>query len=272
MYRNAPPGRNRNDQADGADVYWRRRFFALAAGLSVLGVLVWALSGMTGGHQSPGTADGGNGSGNGQAPAAYRSPVSGAAPSPTAATTGGASTSSSAATPGATPAASGAMPASAYGRERTSGAATPAGSTGAVTTGTQASTAGNGGRCPSGDVVLSLTTATTSYTAHRAPMFHVDVVSTDSATCSYDIGPAALTMTVRSKTGVAWRSNACARKPTAKTVKLHRGVPDMVTISWNRTLSVDGCGKGAATARPGSYQAVARDGSAVSRSQAFQLR
>jgi hypothetical protein len=95
--------------------YWRRRFFALVIGLSVFGVLAWAVSGALGqpkpiqaagnvtssGHQHSGTGAGNSGSAGGNGTGASGGTATTASPSPSP------SSASPAASPSATPTGSG---------------------------------------------------------------------------------------------------------------------------------------------------------------------
>jgi hypothetical protein len=57
------PNVQRNEEQNApADAYWRRRFFALVGGLGVVGLLIWACSGLVGGKpasQTTGTGQAG---------------------------------------------------------------------------------------------------------------------------------------------------------------------------------------------------------------------
>lgn len=236
---------NRAGRTTEADVYWRRRFVALAAAVAVVGLLIWAVSG-SGGGASHRTA--GPGRGNGQSQAAY-----GQTASPTASPT---------ASHSATPSPSASAPAAGKGKHakaRPSASPSPAAT-------------GKHGSCLPSDVVLSLFTAKTSYSGHELPQFQIDVVSTGPAECTFDAGPAALRLVVKSEAGVAWTSDACVYKPSAKIEKLRRGVPLVMSVTWNRRLSGHGCGKEQAYAMPGKYVAVAQGGKLTSHSKAFEIR
>lgn len=236
---------NRASRTNEADLYWRRRFVALAAVVAVVGLLVWAMSGPGKGSSHQAASPG---HGNGQSQAAYGKTAS----------------------PAATPSSSASPSVSASGLATGRGKrarARPSASAPASQAPTRP-----GLPCPASGIVLSLFTAKTSYSAHELPKFQIDVVSTDPAECTFNTAPAALNLVVKSKTGVAWTSAACTRKSHAQTQKLRRGVPSVTSVTWSRRLSADGCGKAQAYARPGKYVAVARSGKLTSPPKSFEIK
>src|SRR5438477_9318274 len=73
--------RNRN-RSVSADAYWRRRLFALAAGLAVLGLLAWAVGGASAPRQTAATTSLHHQGQRGSPPATGGSPAGPASPSP----------------------------------------------------------------------------------------------------------------------------------------------------------------------------------------------
>lgn len=233
--------RNRNRQVPPR-VYWRRRVFALAAGLAVLGLLAWAVGGAASPRPAASTT-----SLDGRRPS---TPV----PSPVESTP---SPSPPAASPSPRPSASGkpsptVKPSSAH----------------PGTTGTNAP----GDDCPSGDVVLSLTANGDSYGTTARPVFTVNVVSTDGQTCAFNVGARYLTLVVSSGGVRIWGSGDCAvHGSQSQVAMLARGVPVRRTITWGRTISSRGCHLPFPAARPGTYTAAAFDAGVHSRTVVFQL-
>jgi hypothetical protein len=128
-----------------------------------------------------------------------------------------------------------------------------------------------GDDCPAGAVVISMS-AGSSYAGSARPGFGINVVSTDSRTCAFNVGPRYLTVTVRSGGVRAWGSGDCVRGGGTQVVHLSRGVPIHRTITWDRKLSSPGCHLRDSTAQPGTYTAVATDAGVHSQTLVFILR
>jgi hypothetical protein len=213
-----------------ATTYWRRRFVALAVGLSILALVTWAISGAMGGS-APAVNAAATKTVHGSLPTAPASPAGGAAP----ATTGG----------------------------RRPGHGHPARPAAARTAALQP--------CPAADVVLSLFSSQASYSVRQTPEFEVDVVSTASQTCTFDIGARHLWLQVKTGAVRVWTSADCAEGQASLVTALHRGVPTVVAIGWNGQISSPGCPVPGAAAGHGSYTAVASDGSGVSNPLVFRI-
>ena len=229
-----------------ADVYWRRRLFALAVGFAVFGVLAWAVGGASGSHQAAATT-------------ALSSPP--AQPTVTPVTT-------PSATPSPTPSPAG--PAGARGKRARKPAAGHARHAAAAA---KAGPRQAGSGCPVPDVVLSLTASGNSYGPRERPSFGVSVVSTDSQPCTLDTGSRHLAVVIESGGVRVWGSADCAgRAGASDATKLTRGVPVQLSFTWNRTLSAPGCRGAKTAARPGTYTVTASDGRLRSRTEVFVLR
>jgi hypothetical protein len=222
-----------HDSSRSADpeAYWRRRFFILVGGLVVLVGIAWLLSGKGHGTQasSPTTA---LRAGDTLPSAAYGSAWPGATP-----TLG---TSPSAAVSNAQPAPS-----------PTSGASisqTPVANTSSGTVGS---------RCAPADIVLSLLTSQASYTQSERPQFDVYAVSTASSPCQMAYGAGSVRVVVTRNGQVVWDSRSCG-SPAATTVQFQRGVPQLLTVTWNRAAtSPSGCAGSLAQGASGTFDAVA---------------
>ncbi len=175
-------GNTRRDEVDTdqPDSYWRLRVVTLAAGLSLLGLLAWALSA---------------GGGKPASPAPRSSPASGTLPAaysgaPTR--SGGASAAGSAPANPTVPGLP--MPslgsASAGAKSGTSAAALGQPAATGTVPGVTPPGGGQepGGRCAPGTVVLSLFSSRSEYYIGQDPEFEVDAVSTASRACSFDVG------------------------------------------------------------------------------------
>jgi len=238
--------RNRDEPVD-PEVYWRRRVLALAGGLAILGLLAWAVGGATATRPAASTSSV-NGSGTpGNIPLAAPSPtVSTASPTPPASST----------SPSPSPSPSHTQtkqPAHRVRRASMAGMNAP------------------GDDCPADDVVISMS-AGSSYAGSARPQFGINVVSTDSRTCAFNVGPRYLTVTVRSGGVRAWGSGDCVRGGGTQVVHLSRGVPTHRTITWDRILSTPGCRPRGSTAQPGTYTAVATDAGLHTQTLVFILR
>ncbi len=243
------------------EAYWRRRVITLCAGLAVLAVLAWAFTG------------------NGKAPSAPRKPspantalpaaaYSGSPSAPSSGTTGSASASAGSAASLPFPAVT-----SGSGQPKSAAPSKKATARGAAG---QATTGGNGGvepdgSCAPGSVVLSLFTSRTSYSAGELPGFQIYAVSTASRTCSFDASPHRLHVQVTSSGRVIWDSADCTKGEPNRDLHLRRGVPAEASVTWRRDISLPGCVTVASSARRGSYQAQAKDGSVASPVRSFKL-
>jgi hypothetical protein len=246
------------EDMDHADSYWRRRVIALVAGLSLLGVLAWAL---TGGGKPP-------------SPAAKAS----AGVGPAAAYSAAASSSNGAV--------STASPGSVTGTSRAVGLPLPTGTSSSGAIGSKPTTpalrpapAGAtasgrtrpGAPCSPGAMVLSLFTSRPDYGGGQDPDFTVDAVSTASGACAFNTSPAKLYVVVMSSGRIIWDSADCARGPAGRVTDLRRGVPAQESVRWHRTISLPGCVTLASAARPGTYQVQARTATVASPSRTFKL-
>lgn len=226
------------------DVYWRRRFFALAVGLAVFGLLVWAVSGASSARPTAATSS-----------VHSHSPRPGPSfPSP--------SPSTSSTSPSPSPSASSPSPSRAP-QHRGHGKK-PAG---------HAAAKHHGSDCPAADVVVSMTASSNSYAGPVRPEFVVSVVSTDSRTCTVNTGTRYLNLLIESGGVRVWDSADCAGKSKASVVsKLARGVPWQRNFWWDRRLSGPGCRLPRTAAQPGTYTATASDGRRHSQTLVFVLR
>jgi hypothetical protein len=223
-------------EQSAATTYWRRRFVALAVGLSVLALVTWAISGAMGGS-TPAVSS------------AATKTVHGSLPSP--------------------PAAAAHTAPAAAGGGRNHGQAGQAGTAARPVTGRQSS--GVLRPCPASDVVLSLFSSQASYSIRQTPQFEVDVVSTASQTCTFDIGSRHLWLQIKTGTVRVWTSADCAEGQASLVTALHRGVPTVVAIGWNGQISSPGCPVPGAAAGHGSYTAVAADSTSASNTLVFRL-
>jgi hypothetical protein len=125
--------------------------------------------------------------------------------------------------------------------------------------------------CPAGDVVLSIFSSQASYSAGQTPEFEVDVVSTASQSCTFDIGARHVWLRIMAGPVRIWSSAECAEGEASLVTQLRRGVPTIVPIGWDEQMSGQGCPGPGTPAVGGSYSAVASDGSSTSTALTFRI-
>jgi hypothetical protein len=227
--------------------YWRRRFFILGGGLAVLAVLAWQFTGKGPSAGTP-AADGSSmaalQAGDTLPSAAYGSPA--AAPSLTTPAEIPPTTA-----PPVTPSA-----------KQSSAKPKPSAS---------ASAGAAGPSCAPGDIVLSLFTSQASYGQTAQPQFHVYAVSTASSPCQLPYGAGSVRVVVTRLGQVVWDSSAC-KPAAAKPVQFQLGVPQLLTVSWNRQATgPSGCAGSLAADATGTFDAVAQTAGQSSHVSTFTL-
>ncbi len=244
-----------NPWPDQPDTYWRRRVFALAAGIGVLGLLAWACSGALGGARPTRQTASPN-------PAAQQGPASSSraavASSPAAAATVTVTANPSGRQRSgahASPHASGSPAANASPRVRAAVATPPP-----------------GGQCAPGDVIPSLFVSQQVYQRWVKPQFSIYLVNISHAACTFDVSAKSLRLVIRSGQVRVWGSADCVRGDAPDVVRLRRGVPFVTYLSWSRRQSSEGCGPVGPKAAPGTYTAAVSSGAVHSQTEVFVLR
>jgi hypothetical protein len=125
--------------------------------------------------------------------------------------------------------------------------------------------------CPAGDVVLTVTASQPSYGPQATPAFQVDIVSTDTATCTLDTGPEGLKLVVQHGSTVAYNSASCQQGAKRHVISLRRGVPVVTSMTWDKHETVSGCSPTVMAATSRTYSAVAQDDGARSPGVSFRL-
>lgn len=125
--------------------------------------------------------------------------------------------------------------------------------------------------CARGDVVLSLLSPRYWYERGRWPLFGVDAVSTGDRPCRFDMGSRAATVVVSTGRTRIWGSADCVRGTGLQPVVLHRGVPAVRWIYWDRATSIPGCRRPGIPVHQGAYTAIAFDGQLSSQVMVFLL-
>lgn len=126
--------------------------------------------------------------------------------------------------------------------------------------------------CADKDVVLSLSSPRYWYGAGHMPTFTVDVVSTATRPCSFNVGSRFLAVVVSAggRTRI-WSSSDCTHSAGSRTVALARGVPEAIGVTWDRKTSSPDCTLARATVQPGAFTATAVSGPLRSQAKIFVL-
>lgn len=125
--------------------------------------------------------------------------------------------------------------------------------------------------CPVADVVATLSATQPSYSAWQQPEFVVDVVSWANYPCSFDVGAGHVLLQISAGQVQVWTSADCAEGLASQPTTLHRSVPAVLAMTWDKQYSSAGCPVPGRVATAGSYTARATDGSAVSNEVTFTI-
>jgi hypothetical protein len=243
-------------QPEPAGTYWRRRFIILAVGLVVFGLLAWGVSVAL--EVSPSPA---------RPPAGHHDHRTG----PAAGAPGSGPQSRSQSKSGSKRAVRSSASSHVASGSRPTGPS-PAGPSPA---GTSGQATGHGmilpAFCARSDIVLSLFTGQTAFGPGQWPAFDVNVVSTQVAECSFNIGSGHLAVLIKEGPALIWNSADCAAGASTLVAALRRGVPTVLAVSWNRQTSAPGCSTRHTKVPPGTYTAYAVDGQVTSQPVTFSI-
>jgi hypothetical protein len=218
--------------------YWRRRAIALAAGVAVLGLPIWAVNQALGGSQAPGQVS-------------PRSHVSNPGARPRAGRGHWQAPTRQTADRGSRP------------RARPSAAPPGAGTTLSPRPGRQT--------CAKGAVLLTLRSARHRYGPGEQVTFVVGAASTTSQPCRLDLGSRFTSVVVASGGTPLWDSSSCLRGTGSRVVMLRRGAPAFLRVTWDRRTPLSGCPGQGTAAGAGTYTAAAFNGQLRSRATTFVL-
>ena len=237
--------------------YWRHRFLFLCAGVVALGACAWLLPGARQANSTSAAAR------DSLAAAATRQSLPAAAYGP--------AWSSPAPTPSPSPSPTG----SAKLTEKTNNLPKISASYHPRPTEspTASSTAGGnaGAACPAADIVLSLFPSHASYDQKARPSFNVYAVSTAATGCTLTYGSGAVQVIVTNHGRIVWNSAACD-PPAAKKVQFTLGVPQVLTLTWNRkAASPAGCAGSLPAGFSGTLRAVAMSHGQSSPARTFKF-
>jgi hypothetical protein len=125
--------------------------------------------------------------------------------------------------------------------------------------------------CPVADIQLRLAATQPSYSRQQLPEFDVDVISTAGYSCTFDLGARHVLLQISAGTADVWTSADCAEGLATRLATLRRGVPDVVTMTWDDQFSSAGCPMPGPAAPSGSYTARATADSAASNGVTFRI-
>jgi hypothetical protein len=97
------------------------------------------------------------------------------------------------------------------------------------------------------------------------------IVSTQSAECSFNLGPAHLALVIKEGQVRVWSSADCATGSGSLISALKRGVPTVLPVTWHRRTSAPGCSGPVNRVPPGVYRAYVIDGSLTSAPLTFSI-
>lgn len=265
-----------------ASIYWRRRFIVLAIGLVVFGLAAWGVSSALAvpsvpasraGQASDSAQSTGTVPGSGATPrtgdTAHKSQPETSAPH----RAGGQGGSGGQRRSGGQPA--GSRSASAKPTGGSAGGGQPgSGAAGSGSTGV-GQPAGHGtilpAFCGQHDIVLSVYAGQTQFGQKDSPTFELSIVSTQPAECTFNIGSAHLVLMIKEGQNQIWSSANCPTGTPSLDAALARGVPTVVTVTWNRKTSAPGCSTQTMPVPTGTYTAYAVDATQTSQPVTFRL-
>ncbi len=119
--------------------------------------------------------------------------------------------------------------------------------------------------------MLSVSSTRASYRAGQLPTFDIQVVSTASQPCTFNVGRKYLALVITSRQVRVWSSADCVSGRGSQLASLIRGVPKVLSVSWPRTASAPGCRHSGGRVPHGSYTAFAAAGSLISRQETIRI-
>ena len=120
--------------------------------------------------------------------------------------------------------------------------------------------------------MISLFASQVSYPAHARPVFDVDVVATRGKTCTFNVGARYLALVIKAGSARVWNSADCLQGRKSLSTDLVRGVPTVLSFSWDRRASAPGCRLGSGAVPAGIYTATVISGTLSSNKEIFRIR
>ncbi|WP_344977492.1 hypothetical protein [Salinactinospora qingdaonensis] len=237
------------------ETYWKRRVFVLAGILVVVALIAYACS------VSGSSSDDGNRAANvDPSPDSSTSPENSPAPTISVPSSSSDESSADGGGNGGGAGAGGGGSGSAGGSE---------GGGGSGSGGDAAAAADDGEEIPAPqqpedpcrpeDVVVTVSLDQDDYAAGEQPVITLDVVNTAKQTCTVDLGPAAMEVRITSGPDRIFSTADCqeqTKSSGSRETQLRYGVPETVTITWDRKRSWEDCRDDEVAARAGTYIAT----------------
>jgi hypothetical protein len=98
------------------------------------------------------------------------------------------------------------------------------------------------------------------------------VTNTGSAPCNRDVGAGANEMRITSGSALVWSSDFCNPSEAADIQALAPGKPFTTSVTWQGTVTQEGCPADQPQAQAGSYNAIARNGAVESEPVPFVVQ
>jgi hypothetical protein len=118
--------------------------------------------------------------------------------------------------------------------------------------------------CAPGAVTLRLSSPQYWYQVGKMPRFTVHAVSSEGQPCRFNMGTKFVSVVIASD-GRIWSSADCVSGSGSNMIVLTRGVPAVLSVSWDRKTSSPGCGGTSQAVVPGEYRVTAVAGHLRSR-------
>ncbi len=230
------------------EIYWRRRAVAIGVIVILVVALIWLVSSLRGGGETP-EADN----------AVSTSDLTLPAPS----SSSSASTSKSAAPQSGT-------------------STTPTGVSGGANVGQPADTSkptappapgGAPGQCPDQSLAVKATVENPTYKVGQKPVFGIVITNISTTSCQRDLGAGLQQVLVFTLDGVnrIWSNTDCYPNSNADMRTLGPGQQAAFSVEWSGTNSTPGCQGERTPVQPGAYMVVAQLGSLRSAPEPFNI-
>lgn len=219
------------------EIYWRRRWLAIGAGVVALLLLIWIVSALRGGGDDD--------------PAADAAAVSSSLTSTTSAS--GSATESSSAAGGA----SGSESSAASGEGSPSGTAVAA----------------PAGQCADNSLAIKVSADKATYPAGEEPEFGIVITNIGNGTCDRDLGAGMQQVLVYTLDGQQrlWSNNDCYPNAAPDLRTLKPGEQAAFTVKWSGATSEPGCAAPRDPVGAGAYTVVGQLGNLRSTPEPFNL-
>lgn len=234
------------------EIYWRRRALAIGVGLVALLLLVWIVTSLRGGDDSPEAST-----------AAASSTLSASSTSAAAKSSASESSGSESASESSGTESSG----------ESSTSATESGSGAPSSTPASGAPAVPPGQCPDQSLALKATVEQPTYPAGQEPVFGIVITNISTGPCERDLGAGLQQALVYSLDGAQriWSNADCYPSATPDMRTLAPGQQAAFTVKWSGTSSAPECAGERTPVAPGAYTVVAQLGALRSAPEPFNI-